>query len=242
MIVRKIAPESGFTLIELLVVISIIALLIALLLPALSTARSAAQSVGCLANLSQLAIGMANYGADNNTYYVTGNHDLNYLVNWHRDPLTPYIGALTLALNNIRVCPGDPAPWAGTTMAFDSNHPSYGYNGWIAGTGLGSFGNRLNGHRETNIQFSTKKIMFADKAHRVETGAPTTSGGAVLNGNSLTGPTPWPRHHAATSANILWVDGHATNENRVLQRFDNNVTFSNNVSYTYNINPANYGL
>lgn len=45
---------AGFTLIELLVVISIIALLIAILLPALKSAREAARASACLSNQRQL--------------------------------------------------------------------------------------------------------------------------------------------------------------------------------------------
>ena len=57
--------RAAFTLVELLVVIFIIAILIALLLPALAAARSEAESVVCLSNLRQCAMGLQQYASLN---------------------------------------------------------------------------------------------------------------------------------------------------------------------------------
>ena len=57
--------RSGFTLVELLAVILIIAILIALLLPALAAARQDAESVVCLNNLRQCAMGIQQYAGEN---------------------------------------------------------------------------------------------------------------------------------------------------------------------------------
>jgi len=54
----------GFTLIELLVVISIIALLVSILMPSLQGAKEQAKAVQCLANLRNIATGVATYQAD----------------------------------------------------------------------------------------------------------------------------------------------------------------------------------
>src|SRR5262245_40907296 len=65
--------RRAFTLIELLVVVGVIALLLAILLPALNLARDRARTVVCGAHLTQLALGLQHYMADNRGYYP-GDH------------------------------------------------------------------------------------------------------------------------------------------------------------------------
>ncbi len=60
--------HKAFTLIELLVVISIIALLISILLPALQSARESARAASCLSNQKQLAICVAIYQTDHDSF------------------------------------------------------------------------------------------------------------------------------------------------------------------------------
>ncbi|MEM6751204.1 MAG: prepilin-type N-terminal cleavage/methylation domain-containing protein [Planctomycetota bacterium] len=63
-LIRSNRPTRAFTLIELLVVIAIIALLIGILLPVLATARSSARLAICAANLRSHAQAVAAYAVD----------------------------------------------------------------------------------------------------------------------------------------------------------------------------------
>lgn len=60
---------SGFTLVELLVVISIIAILISILIPSLARARNISQSMLCMGNQRQIAMGLSSYSNEYKNYY-----------------------------------------------------------------------------------------------------------------------------------------------------------------------------
>ena len=64
--------RHAFTLIELLVVIAIIGVLVGVLLPALASARDAARGTLCLANQSQLMVGVHQYAVDSKGHIPYG--------------------------------------------------------------------------------------------------------------------------------------------------------------------------
>ncbi|HEX3628100.1 MAG TPA: prepilin-type N-terminal cleavage/methylation domain-containing protein [Verrucomicrobiae bacterium] len=155
------STRKGFTLIELLVVIAIIAILAAMLLPVLSAALRRSQSVYCLNNLKQLALGFLIYANDNadNLPSVAGEPQGWHPEDWiyWRVPGTdtsdgipnpdisqsPIVQALGGSANtNIFRCPGDKSDQL-RDMAAATYGPigpfgySYTLNGTAAGAGMG---------------------------------------------------------------------------------------------------------
>lgn len=98
-------PRRAFTLIELLVVVAIIAILAALLLPAMARSKRAAQSIYCISNLKQWALGSKMYADDFNDFVPEEGNTVqsiadkivsdNFTAAWYNS-IPPTVGLPTL--------------------------------------------------------------------------------------------------------------------------------------------------
>jgi prepilin-type N-terminal cleavage/methylation domain-containing protein/prepilin-type processing-associated H-X9-DG protein len=171
--------RRAFTLIELLVVIAIIAILAALLLPALSGAKLRSQSIVCVSNLKQLALGHTLYIADYDDD-IPSLFGQGFYLPWE-DALNPYLGGkkgVSLCPSAMRVPSGfavfgsigngkADTQWAywGTPMTgnygLQMNYGGYAFNGWF----YDLFNHNWSPpyfKNPRNVQFTSLTPVFAD--------------------------------------------------------------------------------
>ena len=198
--IQQHANHSGFTLIELLVVISIIALLIAILLPALARARDSAFSIKCASHLKQLAVAQHAYANDNSdsftqVYNATGDTRWIFTI---RDYVA---GAKHNDPNGVMNCP------AADKSQFTGNKNSYGLNF--------SMRNSRWKYKRTVVLKPSQIIIGADRSVADLDYTFTSDGYRYSNSWST---TSWARpvlfrHLGNASANVFFVDGHASATN-----------------------------
>jgi prepilin-type N-terminal cleavage/methylation domain-containing protein/prepilin-type processing-associated H-X9-DG protein len=197
----------GFTLIELLVVIAIIAILAAILFPVFAQAKEAAKKASCLSNVKQISLATMMYAGDyDDTIYPFQYQaaDNSWLKMWfgYRDNAT-----MKWDFNNGFVGPymknGEivDCPSAKGISGVKDMPVAYAANYHL-------FLNLTTGWVQTNytaIEEVAETILMADAA--------------MLNGSTLTrynilwvdmGPVHIHARHGGETANITWLDGHAT--------------------------------
>lgn len=218
----------AFTLVELLIVVAIIGLLLSIIVPAIGEARHSAKTTTCATNLNHVGKQLNFYlndwretypgtfdpGLDNNgtpriVDLMGDSHTVSFASYSEKEdrPLYEYLNATDVAH-----CPLDAGDFAfgGDATAFEKFGNSYIYrnrtrseieNGVrriIDGTWA------IEGHRQLEIERPFKKLILAD--------LPIDSGRSASDDRHQ-----WHNEDDPLRVNILFADGHVTEENRKLQ-------------------------
>ncbi|MBO7741767.1 MAG: DUF1559 domain-containing protein [Victivallales bacterium] len=214
--------RKSFTLIELLVVIAIIAILAAMLLPALSKAREKARSISCTNNLKQIGIQIIMYADDYAEVLPpicrNDSGDAQAWATWV-DFLYGYSNGVSVwgqkiaqdstKYKGIYNCPSS----SKTSSAGSWVGAHYGMNSYMNSQdpGISSTGGIL-----ARVGRTSERMLIMDRE-------PLDGSLGIGNARfSNTGVcTTALRHGHSQAANVLYADGHVTNEKRnVLEGFD----------------------
>ena len=221
--------RRGFTLIELLVVISIIALLISVLLPSLASARDTARAALCLNNQKQIVLAQLVYANEHDQNLPPA--DPRSATNYPGNPwlTSPWYQQTWLYFTQQVMKPGIDSLWPGTNAdekwmiltegvlhcpasdwasGVNSGRVTYGMN-WLVGA-------ESEGYAQwsLNRQLSTSHVdSIVEPSVTMLTIDASTNTVGISNHNhfkTFSNRAKF-RHNNVSSANLSFIDGHATN-------------------------------
>lgn len=229
----------AFTLVEALVSVAIIALLLGLLAPTLGASRDAARAVVCSAAARELQGANLAYAADHGDCFAPGARRIESenLERWHgrrdsvgepfcaeRGPLTPYLGGAGTS-EAVRACTEfasdlDAAPSGG----FERGGGGFGYNNAFVGVqrrenrnGVWTLVTNEDGAAMSRFARPDATLAFADSAFAADAGLVEYSFAEPAEWPDYPGARPDPSIHFRHRgrANVAWLDGHVSPEQRV---------------------------